>query len=39
VKWFHTGNIDTVKERQMFFFCFEMPSTLLKRRAEKFQKQ
>ena len=29
----------TVKECQMFFFCFEMPITLLERWAEKFQKQ
>jgi len=27
MKLFHTNNIDTVKECQMFF-CFEMPSTL-----------
>ena len=39
MKLFHTNNIDTVKECQMFFFCFEMPSTLLKKRVEKFQKQ
>ena len=38
MKLFHTNNIDTVKECQMFF-CFEMPSTLLKKRVEKFQKQ
>jgi len=38
MKLFHTNNIDTVKEYQMFF-CFEMPSTLLKKRVEKFQKQ
>ena len=37
MKLFHTNNIDTVKECQMFF-CFEMPSTLLKKRVEKFQK-
>jgi len=35
MKLFHTCNIDTVKECHMFF-CFEMPSILLKRRAEKF---
>jgi len=35
---FHTNNIDTVKECQMFF-CFEMSSTLLKKRVENFQKQ
>jgi len=34
----YTNNIDTVKECQMFF-CFEMPSTLLKKRVEKCQKQ
>jgi len=39
MKLFHTSNIDTVKECQMFFSCFEMPDTLLERRAEKFQKQ
>jgi len=39
MKLFHTSNVDTVKECQMFFFCFEMPSTLLKKRVEKFQKQ
>jgi len=38
MKLFHTNNIDTVKECPMFF-CFEMPSTLLKKRVEKFQKQ
>jgi len=38
MKLLHTNNIDTVKECQMFF-CFEMPSTLLKKRVEKFQKQ
>jgi len=38
IKLFHTSNIDTVKECQMFF-CFEMPSTLLKKQVEKFQKQ
>jgi len=38
MKLFHTNNIDTVKECQMFF-CFEMPSTLLKKRVEKFPKQ
>jgi len=38
MKLFHTSNLDTVKECQMFF-CFEMPSTLLKKRVEKFQKQ
>jgi len=37
-KLFHTSNIDTVKECRMFF-CFKMPSTLLKKRVEKFQKQ
>ena len=35
MKLFHTNNIDTVKECHMFF-CFEMPSTLLKKRVEKF---
>ena len=35
MKLFH-NNIDTVKECQMFFFCFEMA---LKKRVEKFQKQ
>jgi len=34
MKLFHTNNIDTVKECQMFF-CFEMPSILLKKRVEK----
>jgi len=38
MKLFHTNNIDTVKECQMFF-CFEIPSTLLKKRVENFQKQ
>ena len=35
MKLFHTNNVDTVKECQMFF-CFEMPSTLLKKPVEKF---
>jgi len=39
MKLFHTSNIDIVKECQMFFFCFEMPSTLLKKQVEQFQKQ
>jgi len=39
MKLFHATNIETVKECQVFFFCFEMPSALLKRQAEKFQKQ
>ena len=39
MKLFHSNNIDTVKECQMFFCMFEMPSTLLKKRVEKFQKQ
>jgi len=39
ISLFHTSIIDTVKECQMFFFWFEMPSTLLKKRAQKFQKQ
>jgi len=39
MKLFHTSNIDTVKECHMFFLVFEMPSTLLKKRVEKFQKQ
>ena len=34
MKLFHTNNTDTVKECQMFF-CFEMPSTLLKKRVKK----
>jgi len=38
MKLYHTNNIDTVKECQMFF-CFEMPSTLFKKLVEKFQKQ
>jgi len=39
MKLFHTSNNDTVKECQMFFFCFEIPCTLLKKWAENFQKQ
>jgi len=39
ISLFHTSIIDTVKECQMFFFWLEMPSTLLKKRAQKFQKQ
>ena len=38
MKLFHTNNVDTVKECQMFF-CFEMPSTLVKKRVEKIHKQ
>jgi len=40
MKLFHTSSIDrpTVKECQMLF-CFEMLRTLLKKRAEKFQRQ
>jgi len=36
MKLFHTSNIDTVKECQMFF-CFEIPSTLLNKRVENFR--
>jgi len=34
MKLFHTNNIDTVKECQMFF-CFEMPSILFSRNVLK----
>jgi len=39
MKLFHTSNVDAAKECPGCFFCFAMPSTLLKKRVEKFHKQ
>jgi len=37
MKLFRTNNIDTVKICQQSQFCFELPSSVIKKRAIKFE--